>query len=161
RKVLLLAHLTALPIEHIAREAGVTRATVERELQTASAQFSMHRHLPSTAVRSALEGLAPATESVRWPRPSIVMRAGSARRRTHTGVGVGTAVAAVLVTGTLVTDASGAHPALASKGILEGITSGPAQPKETAPPPPDPLTPDALLGATQVAKAVPGSWSEG
>src|SRR5262245_40125438 len=121
----------------------------------------MHRHLPSTAVRRALEGLAPATESVRWPRSSIVMRAGSARRRTHTAVGVTTAVAAVLVTGSLVTDASGAHPALASKGILEGITSGPAQPKETTPPPPDPLTPAALLGATQVAKAVPGSWSQG
>jgi len=161
RKVLLLAHLTALPIDHIAREVGITRANVERELQTASAQFSMHREIPSTADRRALEALAPALESVRWPRPSIVMRAGSARRRGHTAVGVATAVAAVLVTGSLVTDASGAHPALASKGILEGITPSPEQPEETTPPPPDPLTPDALLGMQQVADAVPGTWSEG
>src|SRR4051812_9230593 len=50
RRVLLLTHLTALPIDHMAREAGVTRATAERELQTASAQFSVHREVPSTAV---------------------------------------------------------------------------------------------------------------
>src|SRR4051794_41120079 len=99
RKVLLLAHLTALPIDRIAREAGITRASAERELQTASAQFAIHREVASTAVRTVLEALAPATGSVRWPRPSIVMRAGSARRRTHTAVGVVTAVAAVVVTG--------------------------------------------------------------
>jgi DNA-directed RNA polymerase specialized sigma24 family protein len=161
RKVLLLSHLTALPIDHIVREVGVTRASVERELQTASATFSMHREVPSTAVRRALEELAPALESVRWPRPSIVMRAGSARRRGHTAVGVATAVAAVLVTGSLVTDASGAHPALESKGILEGTTSSPAPPTETTPPPPDPLTPETLLGMQQVSDAIPGTWSEG
>ena len=120
RKVLLLTHLTSLPIDHMAREVGITRATAERELQTASAQFAVHREVPSTAIRGVLEALAPALESVRWPRPSIVMRAGSARRRAHTAVGVATAVAAVLVSGSLVTDASGARPALASKGILDG-----------------------------------------
>ena len=126
RKVLLLTHLTSLPIDHMAREVGITRATAERELQTASAQFAVHREVPSTAIRGVLEALAPALESVRWPRPSIVMRAGSARRRAHTAVGVATAVAAVLVSGSLVTDASGARPALASKGILDG-SSGPQQ----------------------------------
>ena len=105
RKVLLLTHLTALPIDHMAREVGITRATAERELQTASAQFAVHREVPSTAIRGVLEALAPALESVRWPRPSIMMRAGSARRRAHTAVGVATAVAAVLVSGSLVTDA--------------------------------------------------------
>ena len=126
RKVLLLTHLTSLPIDHMAREAGITRATAERELQTASAHFAVHREVPSTAIRGVLEALAPALESVRWPRPSIVMRAGSARRRAHTAVGVATAVAAVLVSGSLVTDASGARPALASKGIFDG-SSGPQQ----------------------------------
>ena len=159
RKVLLLTHLTSLPIDHMAREVGSTRASAERELQTASAQFAVHREVPSTAIRGVLEALAPALESVRWPRPSIVMRAGSARRRAHTGVGIATAVAAVLVTGSLVTDASGARPALASKGILDG-SSGP-QRKETPPPPPDPLSPQALLGVQQVSAAIPGSWTEG
>ena len=118
--MLLLTHLTALPIDDMAREVGITRASAERELQTASAKFAVHREVPSTAIRGVLEAIAPALESVRWPRPSIVMRAGSARRRAHTAVGVATAIAAVLVSGSLVTDASGARPALASKGILDG-----------------------------------------
>jgi DNA-directed RNA polymerase specialized sigma24 family protein len=162
RKVLLLAHLTSLPIDAMAREVGVTRANAERELQIASAQFSVHREVPSTGVRSALEALAPGLDAVRWPRPAIVVRAGSARRRAHTAVGVAGAVAAVLVTGSLVTDASGARPALASKGILEGSSST-AQPKEeeTAPPEPDPLTPESLLAVQQVSAAFPGNWSEG
>jgi hypothetical protein len=75
-------------------------------------------------------------------------------------VGVATAVAAVLVSGSLVTDASGARPALASKGILDG-SSGPQQKQTPAPPPPDPLSPDALLGVQQVSAAIPGKWTEG
>ena len=67
-----------------------------------------------------MEALAPPLDTLRWPRPSIVMRAGAARRRAHTAVGVAAAVAAVVVSGSLVTDASGAHPQLESKGILDG-----------------------------------------
>ena len=89
------------------------------------------------------------------------MRAGSARRRSHTAVGVVTAVAAVLVTGSLVTDASGARPALASKGILEGSSTGQEQKETPPPPPPDPLGPEALLGVQQVSAAIPGNWTEG
>ncbi len=161
RKVLLLTHLTALPIDHMAREVGITRASAERDLQTASAHFAVHREVPSTAIRGVLEALAPALESVRWPRPSIVMRAGAARRRAHTAVGVVTAVAAVLVSGSLVTDATGARPALASKGILEGSSTGPEQKDTPPPPPPDPLSPQALLGVQQVSAAIPGNWTEG
>jgi DNA-directed RNA polymerase specialized sigma24 family protein len=161
RRVLLLAHLTALPMDHLAREAGVTRATAERELQTASAQFAVHRDVASTAIRGTLEGLAPAIESVRWPRPSIVMRAGAARRRAHTTVGAAAAVAAVLVSGSLVTDAAGVHPALESKGILEGNSTSGTRGPEPSPPPPDPLTPEALLALDQVSSAIPGQWTEG
>jgi DNA-directed RNA polymerase specialized sigma24 family protein len=161
RKVLLQTHLTSLPIDAMAREVGVTRSAAERELQTATAHFAVHREVPSTAVRGALDALAPALESVRWPRPSILMRAGSARRRAHTAVGVAAAVAAVLVSGSLVTDASGARPALSTKGILDGSSAPPRQ-KETPPPPaPDPLTPDALLGVQQVSAAIPGTWTQG
>ena len=160
RKVLLLTHLTSVPIDHMAREVGVTRASAERELQTASAQFSVHREVPSTAIRPMLDALAPALESVRWPRPSILMRAGSARRRAHTTVGVAAAVAAVLVSGSLVTDAAGVRPELDTKGILEATTTqGPREP--AAPPPPDPLTPQALLGVAQVTANLPGTWTEG
>jgi DNA-directed RNA polymerase specialized sigma24 family protein len=162
RKVLLLTHLTSLPIDRMAREVGVTRATAERELQTASAQFAIHREVPSTAIRTLLEALAPAPGAVRWPRPSILMRAGSARRRAHTTVGVVVAVAAVAVSGSLVTDGAGARPELASKGILDGSTSpAPTRASTPAPPPPDPLTPEALLALGQVQTAYPGSWTEG
>ena len=161
RKVLLLTHLTALPMDRMGREVGITRASAERELQTASAQFAVHREVPSTAIRGVLERLGPALESVRWPRPSIVMRAGSARRRAHTAVGVVTAVAAVLVSGSLVTDASGARPELASKGILDGSSSGPQEKEPPPPPPPDPLSPEALLGVQQVSAAIPATWTEG
>ena len=161
RKVLLLTHLTALPVDDMAREVGITRASAERELQTGTAQFAVHRDVPSTAIRGVLEALAPALESVRWPRPSIIMRAGAARRRAHTAVGVATAVAAVLVSGSLVTDTTGARPALASKGILDGATSGPQEKESPPPPPPDPLTPEALLGVQQVSTAIPAAWTEG
>ena len=51
-------------------------------------------------------------EASRWPRPTIIRRAGAARRRTHTVIGVGATVAALVVTGTLVTDAAGVRPTL-------------------------------------------------
>jgi hypothetical protein len=89
------------------------------------------------------------------------MRAGSARRRAHTAVGVAAAVAAVLVSGSLVTDASGAHPALADKGLVHGNTTGPSPHPTKPPPPPDPLTPEALLAVPQVTAAIPGTWTEG
>ena len=161
RKVLLLTHLTALPIDDMAREVGIARATAERELQTASAQFAVHREVPSTAIRGVLDALTPDVEAVRWPRPSIVMRAGSARRRAHTTVGAVAAVGAVLVTGSLVTDAAGVRPALATKGILEGSSTAPRTQEPPPPPPPDPLTPEALLGVGQVTAAFPGQWTEG
>src|SRR4029079_15683646 len=47
RKVVLLTHLTPLSFDQLAREVGVTRATAERELQTASAQLAVHRDVPS------------------------------------------------------------------------------------------------------------------
>jgi DNA-directed RNA polymerase specialized sigma24 family protein len=161
RRVLLLSHLTALPMDRMARELGVTRATAERELQIATAQFAMHRDAPSTTVRSVLESLAPPADSVRWPRPSILMRAGSARRRAHTAVGVAAAVAAVLVSGSLVTDAAGVRPELDTKGILEGTSTSAPRAPEKPPPPPDPLTPEALLSVAQVTAAFPGQWTEG
>jgi DNA-directed RNA polymerase specialized sigma24 family protein len=161
RKVLLLTHLTALPMDRMAREVGANRTTTERELQTATAQFALHRDIPSTTIRPVLEALAPPPDSIRWPRPSILMRAGSARRRVHTTVGVVAAVAAVLVSGSLVTDAAGVRPELDTKGILEGAaTSGPRAP-ETTPPPPDPLTAETLLSVDQVGAAFPGQWTEG
>ena len=158
RKVLLLTHLTAAPLDQMAREVGATRTTVERELQTASAQFAVHRAAASTGIRELLEGLESEVESVRWPRPSILMRAGSARRRSHTTLGAAAAVTALIVSGTLVTDAAGVRPALDTKAILD--VQQPERPRPE-PPPEDPLTPQALLTTDQVADALPATWTEG
>jgi DNA-directed RNA polymerase specialized sigma24 family protein len=162
RKVLLLTHLTSLSMDQLAREAGITRSAAERELQTATAQFSIHREVASTAVRATLDALAPTLTSVRWPRPSILMRAGSARRRLHTTAGAAAVVAALVVSGSLVSDAAGVRPALADKGILqsETPTSRPAS-STPAPPPPDPLTESALLTSAQLEATRPAQWVQG
>ena len=51
-------------------------AEAERELQTATAQFALHRDVPTTASGPLFEPLREHVESVRWPRPSILRRAG-------------------------------------------------------------------------------------
>jgi DNA-directed RNA polymerase specialized sigma24 family protein len=158
RKVLLLTHLTTLPLDEMSRELGVARPTVERELQTATSLFAMHLDADSTTIREVLEGLDETAQPVRWPRPSILMRAGSARRRSHTTVAAAAAVAALAVSGALVTDAAGVRPRLESKGILDGQKPPREQRGEATP---DPLPATALLTADGVSKNFPGRWTEG
>jgi DNA-directed RNA polymerase specialized sigma24 family protein len=160
RRVLILTHLTALPLEGISREVGISRTAAERELQTASALFAVNRDVESTAIRPVLEQLRPQVDDVRWPRPSIITRAGSARRRSHTTFGAAIAVAAVVVSGSVVTDAAGVRPTLGDKGLLEG--AAPETPGGDRPPAePTPLTPDALLTADLVGTALTGTWTQG
>ena len=160
RRVLLLSHLTSLPLEGIAREVGVSRMIAERDLQTATSQFAVHRGVESYAIRHTLEGLRPQVEDVRWPRPSIITRAGSARRRSHTAFGVAAAIAAVVVSGSVVTDAAGVRPTLDTKGVLEG--EQPEAPQTTRPDPVvQQLTPESLLTAEQVGSTLDGAWTQG
>ena len=84
RRVLLVTELTTSSLSAMAREVGLPRTEAERELQTATATFSLHREVPSTGVRSALEAVRDHVETNRWPRPTIIRRAGNTRRRTHT-----------------------------------------------------------------------------
>jgi hypothetical protein len=161
RRVLLLSHLTALPLESIAREVGVSRAVAERDLQTATAQVTTGLGIQAHAIRPALDLLRAQVDEVRWPRPSIITRAGSARRRSHTAFGVAAVIAALAASGTVATDAAGVRPSLQTKGVLEGV-----EPDAPAPPGrPEPdvlqLTPESLLTADQVATALDGQWSQG
>lgn len=151
RKVLLLAHLTTLPLDQLAREVGITQARAERELQTATAAFSLHRGVPTTSILALFEPLAAELTDVRWPRPSILTRAGAARRRAHTAVGALAAVAALLGSGVAVSDTDGVRPRLQSMHLLT--------PETTGPPPAYPLTSERLLSDAQVAEAFPGSWT--
>lgn len=155
RRVLLLSHLSTASLPDLARELGLPRSTAERELQTASAHFSLHRGVPSSSIRAALQPLAEIVDEVRWPRSTIIRRSGATRRRTHAGLGVAAAVAALFVTGSLVTQTEGIRPSLTREHV-----SGEESPSATSPEPPGPrLLPEGLLTADQVARLAPArTW---
>lgn len=112
RKALLLNHLCTVSMEQMARELELTDEDAARELQTATAQFALHRDVPSTAVRIHLEALRRRISDVRFPRTTIIRRSGATRRRAHTAGGVLVAVAALLASGAVVHQAGGTSPAL-------------------------------------------------
>lgn len=152
RRMLLGAELTSGSLELLAREVGLPRAEAERQLQSASATFALERDVPTTQVRGVLEQVGSHLTDVRLPRPSIVRRAGSRRRRTHTVVGVAAAVSALVVAGTLVTAHDGAHPTLAGERMGSGGVAAPAAPAE--------VMPDDLLDVAAVAPLAPTArWS--
>lgn len=123
RKALVLTSLSPLPLDEIAQTIGVTRHEAERALQSGTSQFSVAREVPSTHVRHLLEDLRGPLEGERWPRASIVRRQGTARRRTHTVVGVGVAVAALLVSGTVVASGGAEPSTLARQPATSGVTT--------------------------------------
>lgn len=163
RKAVLLSQLASVSMGDLAREVGLPKVEAERQLQTATAQFAVHRDVRTTHLRPLFDTLAEQVETGQWPRPSILRRQGAARRRTHTMVGAGAAVLALLATGTLVTDVSGVRPTLATQAeAAPGDRDlGSPSPAPTEPPPPE-FTGNALLTAEQVAARVPGkAWTAG
>lgn len=155
RRVLLLNHLVAVDLAELAQEAGLTLENAESTLQHATAAFSTARGVPSTSIRPFLDLLGEEMRGVRWPRHTIIRRAGATRRRVHTGAGVAVTVAALVVTGTLVTDPDGARPTLARETVSAPTAS------RTPPMPPD-LPQTALLPATTLATVpgLDGEWRE-
>jgi DNA-directed RNA polymerase specialized sigma24 family protein len=168
RRVLLLAQLTTASLDEIAREVGESRSDVERDLQIAAAQLAVARDVPSTSIRGALDRVADhvraAVATHRWPRATIVRRAGSRRRRTRAAVAAVAAVAAtgaVVVTGVVVTDTGGIRPTLARElGPVTGSgSSAPGGADSSAAPAAD-LPTDAMLDAGVVSRVTPGRWTE-
>ena len=164
RRVLLLNHLTTASMAEISREVGLPRTDTERELQTATAKFAVARNVPTTSIRSAFEPVRRYVEtSGRWPRSTIIRRAGANRRRTHTVIGVAATVAALVVTGTLVSDATGVRPTLSGERVIDAggpHSSGPSRTPTASPEPVD-LPEEALLDAAQVSRITPGTvWTE-
>jgi DNA-directed RNA polymerase specialized sigma24 family protein len=167
RKTLLLTQLTTVSMADMAREVGLPPADAERELQTATAQFAVHRDVPTTSIRVLFEGLRRHVETAQWPRPTILRRAGAARRRTHTVAGAVAAVAALVLTGSLVTDGAGVRPTLdrdvvptrADRAQAAGTSGSAAQPDPQTDAPAE-LPPDAMLTEHEVTAYVGGrSWS--
>lgn len=151
RKVLLLAHLTTLPLDQLAREAGIPQARAERELQAATAALALARNVPTTSILALFEPMAAELRDLRWPRPSIITRAGTARRRVHTAVAGVVALTAFVGSGLLVTDADGVRPTLHALSLH---TQAPA-----APAPGYPLTTDDLVDESQAGAALGGVWT--
>jgi DNA-directed RNA polymerase specialized sigma24 family protein len=131
RKVLLLTQLSSASMQEMSREVGLTGEAAERELQTATSRFATQRNVPSTSVRGHLTALTDRVTDSRFPRPSIIRRAGAARRRAHTGTGVAVAVVALFLGGAVVHQSGGVAPDLngaSAQGAT--VTDGP-EPSET------------------------------
>ena len=143
RKVLLLTQLTDASMADMAREVGLPLHEAEQRLQTATSQFAMNREVPTTGIRPLFEPLREHVADARWPRVTIIRRAGTARRRTHTAVGAVAAVGALVLGGAAVTDAQGVKPSLEnarSTGVaalrLGPGAESPARPVAVRRPPP-------------------------
>lgn len=123
RELLVLNGLSSLSLTEIGRMVGLPRSDAERELQTATSQFSLARDVPTTDVRRLLRDLAAPLEEIRWPRATVIRRAGAARRRTHTVIGAGMAAAALIVSGSLVATGADAKPtSLSEEKVSAGVT---------------------------------------
>jgi DNA-directed RNA polymerase specialized sigma24 family protein len=157
RQLLVLTTLSRLSMAEIARAAGLPRLEAERQIQTATSTFATARDIASTDVRRALDALRGPLEDVRWPRAPIVRRAGTARRRTHTAIGMGLVAAALIASGSIVSSGTGAEPsALGEEKASPGIIVRPATDDGS-----EPLSEAALLTDEQVERFGPRlAWSE-
>ena len=150
RRILILTQLSGTSMPEIAREVGVTPDDAERLLQAATSSYAVQRGTPSSHLRAELTALSTVTDKARLPRAPIVRRAGAARRRAFTAVGVGGAAAALLGSGTFVTDGRGVAPSLGDASLVT-----PTRPQDVA------LTLDSaqLLTADQVGRLASGPWT--
>ncbi len=158
RKALVLADLSSASPEERAREIGLPLDEAESRLLDARVQFVDHRQIPAAEIRPTLQRLAEHCTDQRWPRATIVRRAGTTRRRTHALAGATLVTATLVVSGFVVADAHGVRPTLES--ARDRITSVPDQtPAATPSPSATAVTTDALLTRAQVSRALPGrTW---
>ncbi|WP_193609554.1 hypothetical protein [Nocardioides lijunqiniae] len=158
RKALLLTQLASVSMPEMAREIGVPLEQAERDLQGGAAQFALARDVSAAEIPLQFERLSQVVHGVRFPRAPIVRRAGAARRRTHTTVGVVALVAAFLLSGSLITDATGVRPTL----DLDRATAEPDRTVETGGPPEVVLPEENLLTVAQVTAGLRDRvWTEG
>lgn len=160
RKTLLLRHLTDATDQEVAREVGLSREDTQARLDAATTQLAAQREVMPTDVGALLRRLRQECEGQRWPRATIVRRAGTSRRRTHALVGVVLVVGALVGSGFLVADRDGVHPTLAAAGDrLTSVATDEGGHTEASPPSDDGaegITPSSMVSIDQLARAVPG-----
>lgn len=152
RRVLLLAHLTTVSEETVAREVGITPQRAAQVLQNATRDFGEALGAQPHEVLPCFASMAETVETTRWPRPTILTRAGSARRRSHTVIAAGLAVAAFVGSGFAVTDAAGDRPNLETLTLRHS-------PSASQTPEGYDLAVDTLLDQDQIGTALGGVWS--
>ncbi len=159
RELLVLNGLSALSLTEISREVGLPRVDAERELQTASSQFSLHRDVRTTEIPRLLHELGAPLQDIRWPRATVIRRSGAARRRTHTVIGAGLATGALLVSGSLVATGAGAEAtSLSEEKATAGVTVHAPRPEGTGE---QIISEDDLLSPTQLSRFGPAlEWEE-
>lgn len=153
RSALLLTQLAAVSMPEMAREIDLPLEAAERELQAAAARFATARDIPTSAIPVLLAGLGSITATVTWPRPTIIRRAGAARSRAHTILGVTAAVIALVGAGAVVGDPTGVRPRLDQ-------TAPPAATTPPLPPAQVSLPDTALLPEFEVSGRLSGRWQE-
>ncbi len=155
RKALLLSRLTPATAEQTAGELEVPVDGVRDRVDDATREFATQRGVTVTGVQPVLDALVAHCADQRWPRATIVRRAGTARRRTHAFAGALIVVAVLVGSGILVTDQHGVHPTLAAAG--DRLTSVPAGGPGEQPSGSDvSITPASLVSRAQLSRAVHG-----
>ena len=154
RKALVLTHLSPVPVTEAAREIGLTVPAAEELIASAGDEFARLRDVADPDVGPRLQALREAATG-RWPRTSIVRRAGTARRRTHTIAAVLGTVALVIASGTVVAQGTNDDAALDK----QSFDKAPGRP-DAAPAVPA-LEKSSLLSAPQLVRLDPSlAWSE-
>ncbi|GGD23816.1 hypothetical protein [Nocardioides daphniae] len=155
RKALVLTHLSPVPMGQLAREIGVTARTAEDLVTSANTDFAQARGCTVEEVGLRLEGLRTVIAG-RWPRSTILRRAGTARRRTHAVAGVLATLALVVASGSLVAQGSDDDAALAEQGFSRRPMK-----VDTVPEVPT-LSEESLLAASQLRRVDRGlTWTVG
>lgn len=145
RRVLISTQLSTARMDRIAADLELGPDDLERELQTATAQFSVHRGIDSALVKQALAELTEVASGVTWPPARELARRGLARGRLLSAAGVVLVLLGGLAGGFVVTVPPGdAVP-------RPGAESGGPEPQEE----PELVTKAAVLSAPQVARLDP------
>lgn len=123
RRVLILNHLAAVPLDEIGREVVLTREQTEEALQAGSVAAALSLDCDTTDLRARLQVLDQAAGTVKLPRAPIIRRSGMRRRRNHALIGSAVAIGLTFGAGAFVAVAAPEKPApkpgaLVSKRML-------------------------------------------
>lgn len=150
---LLMGRVSPIPLAQLARDVGLPPEEAREEYESASARFALHRDIDRLEVREVLAHLGTALEEERWPRATILRRAGTRRRRGRTGIAAAVAAAAMVVAGFAASGDRGVELSLARDQLVGQAHAVRATSSEPVPR----IMPRHLLSAAQVERLAPGA----